>query len=54
METTKNIKTAQILDSVNPSFDVNALTNTENIDTNNYQNSETFFDNKVNENFNIS
>ena len=54
METTKNIETSQILDSANPSFDVNALTNTENIDTNNYQNSETFLDNKVNENFNIN
>ena len=54
METTKNIETTQILDSANPSFDINALTNTENIDANNYQNSETFFDNKVNENFNIN
>ena len=54
METTKNIETTQILDSANPSFDINALTNTENIDANNYQNSETFLDNKINENFNIN
>ena len=54
IDTTKKIDAEQILDSANPSFDINALTNTESIDTNTYQNSEKFLDNKTNENFDFS
>ena len=54
IDSTKNNKTGQIFDSANPSFDINALTNTTNIDTNTYQNLENILDNKTNENFDLN